>query len=253
MADITNAAVIGGGIMGRGIAAMLANNKIPTTIYDVSQDLAQKGLDLLADEKAKPPLLYTTKYAKYLSARAMGDLQGLGSADLIVEAVPEILSLKQDTWKKLDAARKPGSIAATNTSGLSLASIAHGLSDDLRKNFLGAHFFNPVRYLPLVELIPTSETAPTAMETLRALLWGYGKEPVIGKDTPNFIANRVGIYMMMKVVSLMDKYGFDVETIDMLTGTPIGNPKTATFRLADLVGIDTLVHAAKNCLANCDR
>lgn len=249
--EMKKASVIGGGIMGSGIAALFANNGIPCTLFDVSKELAQKSLDRLTDPKAKLPLLYSPRKGKLIEACGMDEIASISDSDIVIEAVPEILSLKQDVWGKIATNRKKGSIVTSNTSGLSLKSMTSSLDADTKAHFLGTHFFNPVRYLPLVELMPISETDAAVLKQVEAMLQAFGKKTVQAKDTPNFIANRIGIYAMMKVLALCDKYQIGVEMADMLTGTAIGFPKTGTFRLADMVGLDTLVHASMNSFENC--
>jgi 3-hydroxyacyl-CoA dehydrogenase len=250
--QLKEVAVIGGGIMGAGIAALFANTNIRAKVFDVKLELARGAIDKLADPKAKIPLLYSTKYAERIVPFSVDDYaKQLGSADLIVEVVPEVMSLKQKVFQQIDQHRRKGSIVATNTSGLSVNEMVKGCSDDMKRHFVGTHYFNPVRFLPLVELIPTAQASPELIAQLRDFFVGVGKKPIIGKDTPNFVANRVGIFMMMQTLKLQEKYGFTVEEVDMITGSPLGNPNTATFRLSDMVGIDTLVHAAQNSFENC--
>ncbi len=251
--QLKEVAVIGGGIMGAGIAAFFANNNVPSKIFDIKLELAKGAIDKLADPKAKVPLLYTPKYAKRISAFSVDDYaKELGSADMIVEVVPEIMSLKQKVFEQIDKFRRPDSIVATNTSGLSVNEMVRGCSESMKAHFLGTHYFNPVRFLPLVELIPSEQFDRDLLEELRVWFSDVaGKKPIIGKDTPNFVGNRVGIFFMMKTLELMNKYGLSIEEVDMVTGPPLGHPKTATFRLADMVGNDTLVHAAMNSYENC--
>ncbi len=245
-------AVIGGGIMGAGIAAFFANNDISAKIFDVKLELAEEAIKQLSDPNAKIPLLYSTKRAKMIRAFSVEDYEKeLGSADMIVEVVPEVMSLKKKVFQQIDANRKKGSIVATNTSGLSVGQMVEDCSEDMQKHFLGTHYFNPVRFLPLVELIPAPKTPEGLLLQLQDWFDRVGKNPIIGKDTPNFVANRVGIFMMMKTLRLMEKFGLSIEEVDMVTGPPLGNPKTATFRLSDMVGIDTLVHAAMNSYESC--
>jgi 3-hydroxyacyl-CoA dehydrogenase len=244
-------AVIGGGIMGGGIAALFAANGIPVTVFDVTEAQARATLDKLADPEQKLQQLTSRRHLKRIAAASTDAYATLlPKHDLIVEAVPEILSLKQKVFAALDQHRKPGSIVATNTSGLSIRSITEGRSDDFKRCFLATHYFHPVRYLPLVELIPLAETAPDVLTGYAELLRRVGKKVVIGRDTPNFIANRVGIFAMLKTVELAAKYRLSVEMVDVITGPPLGNPKTATFRLSDMVGIDTLMHASENSWKN---
>ncbi len=250
--QLKEVAVVGGGIMGAGIAAFFANNDVPAKIFDIKLELAKSAIDQLSDPKAKIPLLYSTKRAKMIRPFSVDDYaEELGSADMIIEVVPEIMSLKKKVFAQIDEHRKKGSIVATNTSGLSVQQMVEDCSEDMQKSFVGTHYFNPVRFLPLVELIPSSKTPPSLLLQLKDWFERAGKNPIIGKDTPNFVANRVGIFIMMKTLKLMEKYGLSIEEVDMVTGPPLGNPKTATFRLSDMVGIDTLVHASMNSCENC--
>lgn len=244
-------AVVGGGIMGGGIAALFAANGFSVTVFDVTEAQARATLERLADPAQKLPQLTSRRHLKRIAAastEAYAEL--LPRHDLIVEAVPEVLSLKQKVFAAIDQHRAPGSVVATNTSGLSIRSIAEGRSDDFRRCFLATHYFHPVRYLPLVELIPTDDTAPDQLLGYGALLRRMGKKVVVGRDTPNFIANRVGIFAMLKTVELTGKFRLPIEAVDQITGPPLANPKTATFRLSDMVGLDTLLHAAENSWRN---
>jgi 3-hydroxyacyl-CoA dehydrogenase len=247
-----NVAVIGSGLMGRGIAAFCADRGMHVQLYDLNEDLAKKAIGVLTDPKAKIPLMMTPKSARRITPLALDAMgEHLGQADLIIEAVPEVLKIKLSTFESVDAHRKPGSVVATNTSGLSIGAMADGRSEDFRTHFLGIHFFNPVRYMDLVELIPVGSTSREVLDGMRSWLRTAGKEPVEGRDTPNFVANRVGVYAMMKAVELMQTYGLSFEEVDMVTGPPMGIPKTGTFRLCDLVGLDTLMHVARNSHDRC--
>jgi 3-hydroxyacyl-CoA dehydrogenase len=244
-------AVIGGGIMGGGIAALFAANGIPVTVFDVTEKQAQATLDKLADPEQKLQQLTSKRHLKLIQAASTEAYPALlKKHDLIVEAVPEILSLKKKVFAALDEHRRKGAIVATNTSGLSVRAISEGRSEDFRRHFLATHYFHPVRYLPLVELIPIDATAPDVLVGYADLLRRMGKKVVIGRDTPNFIANRVGVFGMLKTMELAAKYRLSIEMVDLLTGPPLGMPKTATFRLGDMVGLDTLVHAAQNSADN---
>ncbi|MBI2838883.1 MAG: 3-hydroxyacyl-CoA dehydrogenase/enoyl-CoA hydratase family protein [Acidobacteria bacterium] len=254
MNEIKHVAVVGGGIMGGGIAALFANERIPVSVFDLDVALSRKCVDALTDPSAKIPLLYTPGHGKYIAPFAISQYAGeLGKSDMIIEVVPEVMKIKKAAFQEIDKYRKPGSIVCTNTSGLSIAQMIDGCSEDLLEHFIGTHFFNPVRYLPLVELIPGSRTRREVVDLMRDFYTRIGKKPVLGRDTPNFIANRIGVFQMMKVLRLMEKYSLTVEQVDMVTGPPLANPKTATFRLGDMVGIDTLYHAALNQYENCPK
>jgi len=243
--------VVGGGIMGSGIAALFANQGLPVTLFDVDPAVAARSIAALA-EQAKLPQLTSRRHAKRITPAATADYaEALPACDVIVEVVPEVLDLKKRVFAEIDAHRRPGSVVSTNTSGLSVDAMVEGCSADLQRHFLGTHYFHPVRYMPLVELIPHAATDPEVLAAYADFFRRIGKKPVVGRDTPNFIANRVGVYAVNKALALTAKHGLTVEAVDMITGTPLGNPKTATFRLSDMVGIDTLLHATTNSHESC--
>src|ERR671933_2971863 len=264
---IDRAAVVGAGTMGGGIAAMIASCGIPVTLLDMpGKELtpadAAKGLTLASSEirnrivntlwerqlKAKPPALFTPEAAKLVTLGNLeDDFDKLREADWIVEAIVEQLAPKQELMARIEAVRKPSSIVTSNTSGIPIAQIGVGRSDDFRAHFLGAHFFNPPRYLKLLELIPTSDTDPEVVTFLKE--WAaktLGKGVVIAKDRPNFIANRVGVFAMQARILYGIEHGYTVEEVDLLTGPLVGYPKTGTFRLTDLVGLDVAAHVTRN-------
>jgi 3-hydroxyacyl-CoA dehydrogenase len=244
--------VVGGGIMGSGIAALFANQKLPVFLFDVNPEVAAASIAKLTDPKQKLQQLTSARHAKRITPASTDDYaELLPQCDVIVEVVPEILSLKQKVFKGIDEHRKPGSVVSSNTSGLSINAMVEGCSEDMQAHFLGTHYFHPVRYMPLVELIPHARTKPEVMQAYAAFFEQIGKKAVVGRDTPNFIANRIGIFAVMKAIRLAEKYGLTVEEVDMVTGPPLGYPKTATFRLADMVGLDTLLHATTNSYENC--
>lgn len=251
MPEIKKVAVVGGGIMGAGIAGLFANVGIPADVFDIKLEFAENAIKNLTNPKAKIPLLYTHRSAKLITPHSTEQMELVKDADLIIEVVPEVMSIKQQVFQNVDKYRNENSIVSTNTSGLSIKKMVESCSDSLKEHMIGTHFFNPVRFMALVELIPTAETNPTIITQLYEFFLKCGKRPIIGKDTPNFVGNRVGIYMIMKTFELMQKYNFSVEEIDVITGTPLANPKTASCRLSDMVGIDTLVHAATNSYENC--
>lgn len=251
MPEIKRVAVIGGGIMGGGIAGLFANIGIPSDVFDIKLELAVDCIAKLTDPKAKIPLLYSPDNARLITPHATEDMQAVKDADMIIEVVPEVMKIKQNVFQNVDKYRKPTAIVTTNTSGLSVATMVEGCSDSLKQHMIGTHFFNPVRFMALVELIPIKETKAEITSYLYDFFQKIGKKPIIGKDTPNFVGNRVGIYMIMKTFQLMKKYNFGVEAIDVITGPPLANPNTASCRLSDMVGIDTLVHASTNSFDNC--
>jgi 3-hydroxyacyl-CoA dehydrogenase len=252
MAEIKHVAVLGGGIMGAGIAGFFADRGYECSVYDLTAELAQGALDKLNDPKAKVPLILTPRSLKRIKPLALSAMKDeLPKADLLVEAVPEVMGVKRKLFADVDRHRKPGSIVATNTSGLSLSEMCEGLSQDLRESFVGVHFFNPVRYMALVEVVPGPVTRKAVVEQVFELLERSGKKPIVGRDTPNFVANRVGIYSLMWTLELARKYDLTVEEVDLVTGEALARPKSATFRLCDMVGIETLAHASKNSYDHC--
>jgi 3-hydroxyacyl-CoA dehydrogenase len=249
---IENVVVIGAGTMGGGIAALIASVGIPVTLLDIPSNEGDKNALVKSlwerQLKANPPALYTADAAKRVTFGNLDDdFDAVGQADWIVEVIVEQLGPKQDLMARVDAARKPGSIVSSNTSGIPIHAIAQGRSDDFRQHFLGTHFFNPPRYLKLLELIPTAETLPEVVAFMRRFAEArLGKGVVIAKDRPNFIANRIGAFIGQYRMQAAIDNGYTVEEVDVLTGPVIGNPKTGTFRLADLVGLDVMAHVVNN-------
>ncbi|WP_033542666.1 3-hydroxyacyl-CoA dehydrogenase/enoyl-CoA hydratase family protein [Planococcus sp. CAU13] len=265
--QIRKAAVIGSGVMGSGIAAHLANIGIPVLLLDiVPRELSEaeqaKGLTLedravrnrIAATsiqkllKQKPAPLTAKKNLDLITPGNLEDhLEKLTDVDWIVEVVVENLDVKKSLYEKIDAVRKPGTIVSSNTSGISIDAMAEGRSEDFSKHFLGTHFFNPPRYLKLLEVIPAATTAPEVVEFMT--VFGedvLGKGVVIAKDTPNFIANRIGTYGLLVTLREMQSRGYSIGEVDSVTGPLIGRPKSATFRTLDVVGLDTFMHVAKN-------
>ncbi|WP_374702714.1 3-hydroxyacyl-CoA dehydrogenase NAD-binding domain-containing protein [Bacillus sp. V5-8f] len=265
--QIRKAAVLGSGVMGSGIAAHLANIGIPTLLLDiVPRELTEaeqkKGLTLEDKQvrnrisqtaiqkllKQKPaPLTSKRNLALIEAGNLEDDMRRLGEVDWVIEVVVERLDVKQQVFEKVDQNRKPGSIISSNTSGISIEAMAEGRSEDFKKNFLGTHFFNPPRYLKLLEVIPTKDTDPEVLSFMK--LFGedvLGKGVVVAKDTPNFIANRIGTYGLLVTVREMLKGGYSVGEVDSVTGPLIGRAKSATFRTLDVVGLDTFAHVARN-------
>lgn len=256
---IRKAAVIGSGTMGGGIAALLAGVGIPVVLLDIPANgtspesprakrnaIVEGNLKTL--QKARPAQFFQESDVELLSTgNTEDDLEKIADADWIIEVIIEKLSIKQDLMAKLEKVCKPGAIISSNTSGLSIAAIAEGRSDEFKRRFLGTHFFNPPRYLKLLEIIPHPDTDP---ELVRFMMdFGatrLGKGVVLCKDTPNFIANRfisiIGSFTMNYAVD----NGYNVEEVDAITGPLIGHPKTATFQLQDLVGIDVSVYVGRN-------
>jgi len=249
---IRKAAVLGAGTMGSRIAAHLANAGLPVVLLDIPAKqgprsaIASQALDTL--KKGKPAAFYDPSYAARIRVGNFDDDMALvADCDWVIEAVSENLAIKQSLLGKVVPHLKKDAILTTNTSGLPVASIAACLPEEVRRRWFGAHFFNPPRYMRLVEIIPTPETDPAAIAAIAhfsdVLL---GKEVVFARDTPNFIANRIGVFIMLESVRLMQEEDLTIEEVDALTGTAIGWPRTGTFRLADMVGIDVLAHVAAN-------
>jgi len=261
--SIRKAAVIGAGVMGRGIAAHLASAHIPVVLFDIVPPKPGEGDDVNDPafrnrfatsaieriKKDKPALILSKEDTQYITpANTEDHLELLRDCDWIVEVVPEVLSIKQKTFDYVEEYAKPTAIISSNTSGLSVAAMTEGRSDDFKRRFMVTHFFNPVRYLKLLELVPTTTTDPALMDAVatfgRDVL---GKGIVYAKDTTNFIGNRIGTHFTMAVVSKMEKYSMTPTAVDVIFGKPLGRPKSAIFGTADVVGLDTFKHVAKNC------
>src|ERR1700674_2706623 len=250
--------VLGAGTMGARIAAHFANAGVPVLLLDIvpprvtSGDAAERnkivraGLD--AAKKSKPAAFFIAALADKISIGNFDDdLPRTKDADWIIEVVAENLEIKKNLLARVAQFRKPGSIVTTNTSGLPVHLIAEGMSEEFQQHWAGTHFFNPPRYLKLVELIPGPKTSTEVIETLSEFCdRRLGKGVVGAKDTPNFIANRIGTFSMLNALRLMGTLGMTVEEVDVCTGPAVGWPKSATFRTADIVGLDVLVHVVKN-------
>ena len=254
---IEKAVVLGAGTMGARIAAHFANAGLPCILLDIvppgvaagSPDrnkIVRAGLE--AAKKSKPAAFFSSALAEKVSiGNFEDDLQRVAEADWIIEVVAENLEIKRKLLERVAAFRKPGAMVTTNTSGLPVHLIAEGMSQEFQENWCGTHFFNPPRYLKLVEVIPGPKTSSDVLETLRDFCdRRLGKGVVEAKDTPNFIANRIGTYSMLNALKLMGDLDMTVEEIDACTGPAVGWPKSATFRTADIVGLDVLTHVIKN-------
>jgi 3-hydroxyacyl-CoA dehydrogenase len=245
------AAVLGAGVMGSQIAAHLANAGLTVHLLDLSANGSNKN-ELVESSfkkalKLSPPIFFTEKTARRVILGNFDEhFHSVATVDWVIEAVVENLDVKRKLMERLESEIRSDAVVSTNTSGLPIQAIAQGRSDSFRQRFLGTHFFNPPRYLKLLELIPTSDTAPQVLERMKWFAEQHlGKGVVVAKDTPNFIANRIGMYVtMLGLRALMQ--GYTIEEIDTLTGTIAGRPKSATFRTADLVGLDTLMYVASN-------
>jgi 3-hydroxyacyl-CoA dehydrogenase len=245
------AAVLGAGVMGTQIAAHLANAGLIVYLLDLPAPGADKNAIVAAAFKKglqqKPPIFFTGKTVqRVILGNFDDDWQRLTHVDWVIEAVVEKLEVKQQLMARLDGHIRADAVVSTNTSGLQIGAIANDRSASFRQHFLGTHFFNPPRYLKLLELIPTAETDP---QILQRLQWfgrlHLGKGVVVAKDTPNFIGNRIGVFVSMLGLRALAE-GYSIEEIDTLTGPLVGRPKSATFRTADLVGLDTLMYVAEN-------
>ena len=256
---IKKIAILGSGVMGSRLACHFANAGVKTFLLDiVTPNLSEAELTnpaarnklvnqaLEAALKSNPSPIYDKDLARLITTGNFEDnMEWLKEADWILEAVVENLDIKRQLFEKVELYRKPGTLVSSNTSGIPISWMAKGRSDDFRAHFCGTHFFNPPRYLRLLEIIPTKETHPEVVDFLMNYGSLYlGKTTVKCKDTPAFIANRVGMYSIMAVFKLMDEMGLSIEEIDLITGPITGKPKSATFRTSDLVGLDTLVKVA---------
>ena len=262
---IKHVTVLGSGIMGSGIAAHFANIGVEVLLLDIvpfelTEIEQKKGLtkedkivrnriateNFVKLQKSSPALLYSPKFADRITVGNFDDdLEKIKKTDWIIEVVVERLDIKKSVYEKIEQYRKPGTLVSSNTSGIPIHFLIEGRSEDFKKHFAGTHFFNPVRYLPLLEIIPTPETDPEIVKFYMEYGAKFlGKATVEAKDTPAFIANRIGVFSMMNLLHEVKNLGLNVTDIDKLTGPIIGRPKSATFRTADVVGLDTLVHVA---------
>ena len=249
--NIERVAVLGTGVMGSQIAAHLTNAKIPVYAFDISQDVSQKGLD--DSLKLKPSAYYNPKSIDLITPLNYNDdLDKISECDWVIEVIAERLDWKIDLYKKIRPFLKSDAIVTSNTSGISISALIEGMDGDMASNFFITHFFNPPRYMKLVEVILSSvtnkEIVPVVVNFLECVL---GKGVVYAKDTPNFIANRIGVYGMMATLEEARKRKISIEDVDLLTGSLIGRPKSATFRTADVVGLDTMCFVANTAYENC--
>ena len=240
-----SAAVLGSGVMGAQIAAHLANAGLRVLLLDVSRDVAREGLQRAI--RMKPDPFFTPDGPALIRTGSFDDdLAQLGDADWILEVIVEKLEAKQALMARVDAVRRADAVVSSNTSGIPIASIAEGRSESFRRHWLGTHFFNPPRYLHLLELIPTAETDAAVVTAVREFAdLRLGKGVVVAKDSPGFIANRIGIYGLMQVFRAIESGDYTIEEVDAITGAAIGRPKSATFRTVDIAGVDVLAHVAR--------
>lgn len=261
---IKKVAVLGSGIMGSRIACHFAGIGLPVILLDMVPKGAEESAQpaernklvndsLAAASKSSPSPVFTRDVIKRITTGNFTDnMKDIATCDWIIEVVVERLDIKKIIYDQVEQYRKPGTLVSSNTSGIPIHLMAGGRSEDFKKHFCGTHFFNPPRYLRLLEIIPTPDTDPAVVDFLMHYGDLYlGKTTVLCKDTPAFIANRVGVFSMMAVMHVMDKLGLTTDEIDALTGPAMGRPKSATFRTADVVGIDTLVKVAQGVKDNC--
>ncbi|MDB5229598.1 MAG: 3-hydroxyacyl-CoA dehydrogenase/enoyl-CoA hydratase family protein [Chitinophagaceae bacterium] len=261
---IKKVAVLGSGVMGSRIACHFAGVGLQVLLLDIVPNDAKENTNpaarnklvndaLQAAIKSNPSPLYTKDAVKRITTGNFDDnMKDIVTYDWIIEVVVERLDIKQQVFEKVEQFRKPGTLITSNTSGIPIHMLSEGRSEDFKKNFCGTHFFNPPRYLRLLEIIPTKDTDPSVVDFL--MHYGdlhLGKTTVLAKDTPAFIANRVGVFSIMSIFHIIDELGLTIDEVDALTGPIIGRPKSATFRTADVVGIDTLVKVAKGVADNC--
>jgi 3-hydroxyacyl-CoA dehydrogenase len=265
--QIHRAVVIGAGTMGAAIAAHLANAGVPVTLLDIvpnklTPEEERKGLTLedpavrnrIVNEgferavKSRPASFFSASHVTLVKTGNLeDDFDTIVGADWVIEVIVENLKIKRSLMERIDAVRSAHTIVSTNTSGIPVASIAEGFSEGLRQHFLGTHFFNPPRYLKLLEIIPTQDTLPEVVQAISHFgEYRLGKGIVPAKDTPNFIANRLGFGGGAFGLHYILENGYTVEEVDAITGPAMGRPKTATFRLIDLVGVDVWDHVGRN-------
>ena len=269
---IKKVAVIGSGIMGSGIACHFANIGVEVLLLDIvpnqlTEAEEKKGLtlenkavrnrivndNLATALKSSPSPIYDKKFAdRITTGNTTDDLSKIKDYDWIIEVVVERLDIKKAVYEQIEKYRKPGTLITSNTSGIPIHFMSEGRSEDFQEHFCGTHFFNPVRYLKLFEIIPGPKTKPEVLDFLNNYGEQFlGKTSVIAKDTPAFIGNRIGIYGIMSIFHLVKDLDLTIEEVDKLTGPVIGRPKSATFRTVDVVGLDTLVHVANGLYENC--
>jgi 3-hydroxyacyl-CoA dehydrogenase len=262
--SIKKVAVLGSGVMGSRIACHFAGVGVQVLLLDIVPKEAAESTKtpernkivndaLAAAIKSNPSPVYSKDVVKRISTGNFTDnMKDIASCDWVIEVVVERLDIKQQVFTEVEKFRKPGTLITSNTSGIPIHMMTEGRSDDFKRHFCGTHFFNPPRYLRLLEIIPTPHTDPEIVDFL--MHYGdliLGKTTVLCKDTPAFIANRIGVFGIMALFNLVDKMGLTIDEVDALTGPIIGRPKSATFRTADVVGIDTLVKVAKGVYDNC--
>ena len=265
---INKVAVVGSGIMGSRIACHFANIGVEVLLLDIVPfDLTEEQKQdktirnsivndaLKSTLKNKPSPIYSKEFViRITTGNLEDDLHKIADVDWIIEVVVERLDIKKQVFEKIEKFRKEGTLISSNTSGIPIESMIDGRSDDFQKHFCGTHFFNPPRYLKLLEIIPSTKTDPEVTDFL--MNYGdkfLGKDMVLCKDTPAFIANRIGVASILSLFHLVKELDLTVEEVDSFSGPIIGRPKSATFRTCDLVGLDTLIHVANGVYENCPR
>src|SRR6266566_3680538 len=242
---VRSVAVLGAGTMGAQIAAHFANAGVPALLFDITADAARDGLKRA--RSLKPDPFFTPDTWKLISTGGFDELARITDSDWMIETVVEQLDIKRSLLENVDRQRRAGSIVSSNTSGIPIAALAEGRSDDFRRHWLGTHFFNPPRYLRLLELIPTADTAKHILVAVASFADHHlGKGVVIAKDSPNFIGNHIALYGVVQLLKQVESGAFTIEEVDAITGPALGRPKSATFRTLDLAGIDILVHVVHN-------
>jgi 3-hydroxyacyl-CoA dehydrogenase len=261
---IKRVAVLGSGVMGSRIACHFAGIGLQVLLLDIVPNEAKESDNktlrnkivndsLQAAIKSNPSPVYTKDVIQKITTGNFDDnLKDIANCDWIIEVVVERLDIKRSLYEKVEQFRKPGTLITSNTSGIPIHLLSEGRGEDFKKHFCGTHFFNPPRYLRLLEIIPTPDTDSSVVDFLTHYGDLYlGKATVLAKDTPAFIANRIGVFSIMAIFQLVEKMGLTIDEVDVLTGPIIGRPKSATFRTADVVGVDTLVKVAKGVYDNC--
>ena len=260
--SIKKVAVLGSGVMGSRIACHFANIGVEVILLDIVPKDAgadRKSRNKIVDDalafalKSNPSPIYRKSFAKRITTGNFDDnMKDIATCDWIIEVVIERLDIKKQVFDKVEQFRKPGTLITSNTSGIPIHLMNEGRSEDFQKHFCGSHFFNPPRYLRLLEIIPTPKTSPEVIDFLMNYGELYlGKTTVLCKDTPAFIANRIGVYGIMSLFHLVEKMGLTIDEVDKLTGPVLGRPKSATFRTCDVVGLDTLIHVANGVAQSC--
>ena len=258
--SIKKVAILGSGVMGSRIACHFANIGVEVILLDIVPKDAgadKKSRNKIVDDalafalKSNPSPIYRKTFAKRIVTGNFDDnMKDIASCDWIIEVVIERLDIKKQVFENVEKYRKPGTLISSNTSGIPIHLMNEGRSEDFQKHFCGTHFFNPPRYLKLLEIIPTPKTSPEVIDFMMKYGELYlGKTMVLCKDTPAFIANRIGVFGIMSLFHMVEKMGLTVDEVDKLTGPVLGRPKSATFRTCDVVGLDTLVHVANGLAA----